>query len=147
MVITEGKLYTGSSDGTLRIWDAKDVSEELLVDDGPPPPAPIPVDEEVADPDAVVDGEELPDGESEPVEDGEGEGEVLIAEGDEVQDIEGGEDLPEEGAEEVPAEDTPAEDAPAEDEVAEDNPDAAPEENKDVDDEMEEMERELAAQG
>eukprot|EP00090_Calanus_glacialis_P013359 TRINITY_DN219_c0_g1_i1.p1 TRINITY_DN219_c0_g1~~TRINITY_DN219_c0_g1_i1.p1 ORF type:complete len:490 (-),score=146.83 TRINITY_DN219_c0_g1_i1:545-2014(-) len=147
MVITEGKLYTGSSDGTLRIWDAKDVSEELLVDDGPPPPAPIPVDEEVADPDAVVDGEELPDGESEPVEDGDGEGEVLIAEGDEVQDIEGGEDLPEEGAEEVPAEDTPAEDAPAEDEVAEDNPDAAPEENKDVDDEMEEMERELAAQG
>ena len=147
MVITEGKLYTGSSDGTLRIWDAKDVSEELLVDDGPPPPAPIPVDEEVVDPDAVVDGEELPDGESEPVEDGEGEGEVPITEGDEVQDIEGGEDQPEEGAEEVPAEDTPAEDAPAEDEVAEDNPDAAPEENKDVDDEMEEMERELAAQG
>jgi hypothetical protein len=145
MVITEGKLYTGSSDGTLRIWDAKDVSEELLVDDGPPPPAPIPVDEEVVDADAVVDGEDQPDGESEPVE--EGEGEVPIAEGDEVQDIEGGEDQPEEGAEEAPAEDTPAEDTPAEDEVAEDNPGEAPEENKEVDDEIEEMERELAAQG
>ena len=29
-MITEGKLYTGSSDGTLRVWNAKDVSEELL---------------------------------------------------------------------------------------------------------------------
>ena len=39
MTLTNGKLYTGSSDGTLRIWDAKDVSDEM-VDDGPPPPVP-----------------------------------------------------------------------------------------------------------
>merc|ERR1711990_1357863 len=39
MTLTSGKLYTGSSDGTLRIWDAKDVSDEM-VDDGPPPPVP-----------------------------------------------------------------------------------------------------------
>ena len=42
MTIAGGKLYTGSSDGTLRIWDAKDVSEDLMVDDGPPPPIPTP---------------------------------------------------------------------------------------------------------
>ena len=137
MVITEGKLYTGSSDGTLRIWDAKDVSEELLVDDGPPPPAPIPVDEE--EDGAAVDGEEQPDGESEPVEEGE-----VPEEGGEVQDIEGGEDEPGEGKDETPADDTPAEDPPADDNVAEE---AAPDENKEIDDEMEEMERELAAQG
>merc|ERR1719510_2378278 len=39
MTLTSGKLYTGSSDGTLRVWDAKDVSDEM-VDDGPPPPVP-----------------------------------------------------------------------------------------------------------
>ena len=143
MVINEGKLYTGSSDGTLRIWDAKDVSEELLVDDGPPPPAPIPVDEEGVDPDAVpADGEEQPDGESEPVADGEGEEPVV--DGGEVQDIEEGEDQPEEGegTDDAPAEDTPAEDAPAEDDLED-----PPAEDKEVDDEMDEMERELAAQG
>ena len=33
MVITEGKLYTGSSDGTLRIWDAKEKHKDI---DGQP---------------------------------------------------------------------------------------------------------------
>ena len=33
MVITEGKLYTGSSDGTLRIWDAKETHIDI---DGQP---------------------------------------------------------------------------------------------------------------
>ena len=54
------------------------------------------------------------------------------------------EDPSEEGTDEAFAEDTPADDAPPEDDMAEE---AAHEENKDVDDEMEEMERELAAQG
>ena len=48
-MICDGKLFTGSSDGTLRVWNAKDVSEELLVDDGPPPPAPVVVDEDIAE--------------------------------------------------------------------------------------------------
>merc|ERR1712106_1242973 len=40
ILVVNRLMYSGSADGTLRIWDAKDVSEELLVDDGPPPPAP-----------------------------------------------------------------------------------------------------------
>ena len=73
----------------LRVWDAKDVSEDLMVDDGPPPP--IPAEVEAAEPEpaeAVVDPvpEEVeePSAESEPVleevQDIEGEGEG----GDEV---------------------------------------------------------------
>ena len=131
MVITEGKLYTGSSDGTLRIWDAKDVSEELLVDDGPPPPAPIPVDEEAVDGDAaVVDADDQPDGESEPVAEGEEPAEDL----GEVQDIENGEEQTQEATDEPPADDAPKEEA------------EEPPADKDIEDEMEAMERELATQ-
>merc|ERR1719151_159754 len=85
MMITEGKLYTGSSDGTLRVWNAKDVSEELLVDDGPPPPAPVVVDADVEETPADAE-EESPadDAEAEPTEPTEEE----AAAADEVQDIE-----------------------------------------------------------
>merc|ERR1719151_587880 len=86
MMITEGKLYTGSSDGTLRVWNAKDVSEELLVDDGPPPPAPVVVDADIEE-----TTEETP-ADAEPTEE-------EAAAADEVQDIE---------EEEAPAEEEPA---------------------------------------
>merc|ERR1712127_927605 len=111
LVVTEGKLYTGSSDGTLRIWDAKDVSEDLIVDDGPPPPIPTetPEGEEETAEEAVVEetaeeleGEEEPADESEPVE----EADVQDIEGEEAGG-EGGEEeaaQPEEGAEDGEAE-------------------------------------------
>merc|ERR1711923_146141 len=54
MTIAGGKLYTGSSDGTLRIWDAKDVADDGLGDDGPPPPIPTEAEDTEA---AAVDGE------------------------------------------------------------------------------------------
>merc|ERR1719223_2512306 len=63
MTITGGKLYTGSSDGTLRIWDAKDVSDEMMQDDGPPPAAAVedtPAEESEAvpeDEDEAAEGE------------------------------------------------------------------------------------------
>merc|ERR1719151_3644 len=119
MMITEGKLFTGSSDGTLRVWNAKDVSEELLVDDGPPPPAPVVVDADIEETteDTPADAEDpAPAEEESPADDAEPTEEEAAA-ADEVQDIE---------EEEAPAEEEPA---------------------KEVEDEMDEMEQELAAQG
>ena len=37
IVIVGEKVYSGASDATLRVWDAKDISEDLLVDEEPPP--------------------------------------------------------------------------------------------------------------
>ena len=126
MTLTSGKLYTGSSDGTLRIWDAKDVSDEM-VDDGPPPPVPEGLGGEEAE--VVETGQaEVPAEEPQPPPE---------AEAEVVEDIEAG-DAGEEAAEdEAPADDAGEgeEEAPADDEPA-----------KDVDD-LDEMERELAAQG
>merc|ERR1719500_1096324 len=106
-MITEGKLYTGSSDGTLRVGNAKDVSEELLVDDA---------DIEETTEETPADAEDpAPAEEESPADDAEPTEEEAAA--DEVQDIE---------EEEAPAEEEPA---------------------KEVEDEMDEMEQELAAQG
>ena len=104
MMITGGKLYTGSSDGTLRIWDAKEISDEMMQDDGAPPPAPEAA-EDSAEVDAVV-AEDTPAEESEEVAEGE------APEGEAVEDIEGGEgeEAGEEG--EPPAEGDEAEPAP-----------------------------------
>ena len=126
MTLTGGKLYTGSSDGTLRIWDAKDVSDEM-VDDGPPPPVPEGHqgdDEEIIETGAAEVPEQV---EPEPEE---VEGEAV------VEDIETG-NGDDETPEENPAEDGDAdaveedmdagngdEDEPKEDDVAE-NPDEA----------------------
>jgi len=125
MTITGGKLYTGSSDGTLRIWDAKDVADDGLGDDGPPPP--VPTEAEGEDVAAVVDGdaatddtpaeesEAVPEEENseetvEDIENGEGE---TPAEGEEPAGEEGeeGETPPAEDGEEAPAEEEPAKDA------------------------------------
>ena len=94
MMLTGGKLYSGSSDGTLRVWDAKDVSDEMMQDDGPPPPNPA----EVADADAaiVADTEDAPAEESEAVPEEAPEGEV-------VEDLENPEEA-QEGDAEAPAE-------------------------------------------
>jgi len=131
MMLTGGKLYSGSSDGTLRVWDAKDVSDEMMQDDGPPPPNPA----EVADADAaiVADTDDAPAEESEAIPEEAPEGEV-------VEDLENPEQP--EGEEETPAE--------GEGE-AEEPPEETPEEGGDEPakeiDEIDEMERELAAQG
>ena len=37
LTIVGDKLYSGASDATMRVWDCKDISEDLLVDDEPPP--------------------------------------------------------------------------------------------------------------
>ena len=50
----------------VRVWDAKDVSEDLMVDDGPPPPLP---DEDAASELEEPTPEELPADESVPVDD------------------------------------------------------------------------------
>ena len=56
-----------------RIWDAKDVSEDLMVDDGPPPP--IPTEEEAMvgaeaelEPEVGVDPDPVPGEDEEPAE-------------------------------------------------------------------------------
>ena len=95
----------------------------IRVDDGPPPPAPVVVDADIEETteETPADAEEAAPAEGEeepPAEDAEAEPtEEEAPAEDEVQDIEG---------EEAPAEDEPA---------------------KEVDDEMAEMEQELAAQG
>lgn len=124
MMITGGKLYTGSSDGTLRIWDAKDVSDEMMQDDGPPPPAPV-------EDETLVKTEDTPAEESEAVSE-EVEGETA------VEDVEEAPAEAEDEAEEAPAD---GDEAP-EEETAEDEPSEA----KEVDD-IAEMEQELAATG
>ena len=124
MMITGGKLYTGSSDGTLRIWDAKDVSDEMMQDDGPPPPAPV-------EDETLVKTEDTPAEESEAVSE-EVEGETA------VEDVEEAPAEAEDEAEEAPAD---GDEAP-EEETAEDEPNEA----KEVDD-IAEMEQELAATG
>lgn len=118
MMITEGKLFTGSSDGTLRVWNAKDVSEELLVDDGPPPPAPVVVDADIEENAGETPAEEVTPEEETPADVEASPEEDAAPPEDEVQDIEGDGDEP-------PAEETP----------------------KEVEDEMADMEQELAAQG
>ena len=133
MTITGGKLYTGSSDGTLRIWDAKDVSDEMMQDDGPPPPAPV--EDGTA---ATEDVEDTPAEESEAVpEAGEEAAEGETA----VEDLE---EAPAEGEEEAGE----GEEAPAEGEEAPEEGEPAEEEEtaKEVDD-IAEMEQELAATG
>ena len=117
-MITEGKLFTGSSDGTLRVWNAKDVSEELLVDDGPPPPAPVVVDADIEENTGETPAEEVTPEEETPADAEASPDEDIAPPEDEVQDIEGDGDEP-------PAEETP----------------------KEVEDEMADMEQELAAQG
>ena len=127
MTLTSGKLYTGSSDGTLRIWDAKDVSDEM-VDDGPPPPIP-----------EGHGGEEVEVVETGPVdvpaEEPQPPADDVDAEAEVVEDIETGETEADEAAENPDDAGEGEEEAPADDEAA-----------KDVDD-LDEMERELAAQG
>ena len=124
MTLTSGKLYTGSSDGTLRVWDAKDVSDEM-VDDGPPPPVPEGHGEEA---EVVETGPvDVPAEEPQPPPDD------VDAEAEVVEDIEAAE-AGEEAAEAEEAGEGEME-APADEEAA-----------KDVDD-LDEMERELAAQG
>ena len=125
MMITGGKLYTGSSDGTLRIWDAKDVSDEMMQDDGPPPPAPV-------EDETLVATEDTPAEESEAVPE-EADGETT------VEDVEEAPPEDEDEAEE-------AEEAPADvEEVPEEEP-AEDEPAKEMDD-IAEMEQELAATG
>merc|ERR1712226_558562 len=102
MMITEGKLYTGSSDGTLRVWNAKDVSEELLVDDGPPPPAPVVVDADIEENAGETPAEEVTPEEETPADAEASPEEDAAPPEDEVQDIEGDGDEP-------PAEETPKE--------------------------------------
>ena len=131
MTLTSGKLYTGSSDGTLRIWDAKDVSDEM-VDDGPPPPLPEGHAGEEAE--VVETGPvDVPAEEPQPPADD------VDAEAEVVEDLEAGEPG-EEAAEADEAAENP-EEAEGEGEAPADE-----EEAKDVDD-LDEMERELAAQG
>ena len=125
MTLTSGKLYTGSSDGTLRIWDAKDVSDEM-VDDGPPPPLPEGHGGEEAE--VVETGPvDVPAEEPEPPADD------VDAEAEVVEDIEAEADEAAENPDDDAGEGE--EEAPADEEAA-----------KDVDD-LDEMERELAAQG
>ena len=120
MTITGGKLYTGSSDGTLRIWDAKDVADDGLGDDGPPPPVPTEAEGEdvaeavdataedtPAEESEAVPEEENPEETVEDIENGEGE---TPAEGEEPAGEEG-ETPPAEDGEEAPAEEEPAKDA------------------------------------
>ena len=45
LTMVDDKLYTGSSDGTMRVWDAKDISDDLNVDEEPPPAPAAIVDE------------------------------------------------------------------------------------------------------
>ena len=125
MVIVAGKLYTGSSDGTLRVWDAKEITEEMMDDSGAPPPAPVEEGSEAA---AAGDTtEDAPAEESEAVPEGEentGEGEAAV---EDIENAEEGDAAPTEG-EEAPAEDegdeAPAEEggdeAPAEDDAPKD---------------------------
>ena len=130
MTLASGKLYTGSSDGTLRIWDAKDVSDEM-VDDGPPPPVP-----------EGHGGDDV-----EVVETGvEGVSTEEIEPPNEDVDAEAVEDIETTKDDEETPEDTEAAENP--DEVGEDEGEAMEDEDppKDVDD-LDEMERELAAQG
>ena len=128
MVIVGGKLYTGSSDGTLRVWDAKEISDEMMDDTGAPPPAPV---EEGGEAAADTTGD-APAEESEAVPDADqpaGAGEETV---EDIENAEGGEEAPAEG-EEAPAE---GEDAPAAEEGAEDAPaedDAPKDDTGDVD--------------
>ena len=129
MTLTGGKLYTGSSDGTLRIWDAKDVSDEM-VDDGPPPP--VPEGQGGEETEVVETGPVDAPAEEPPADDVDAEAEV-------VEDIEAGEEAAEGDEAPEDPEDAAGEgegEAPADEEEA----------AKDVDD-LDEMERELAAQG
>ena len=88
-----GSICVNDSILLCRVWDAKDVGEDLLVDDGPPPPIPIDVGAKggaVGGVEAEIALEEEPAEESEPVEE------------DMVEDIEneGGAGEGEEGEEE-----------------------------------------------
>ncbi len=38
MMVVRDKVFTGSTDTTMRVWDASDISEELEIDEEPPPP-------------------------------------------------------------------------------------------------------------
>lgn len=46
LACVDDKLYTGSSDSTMRVWDAKDISEDLNVNEEPPPAPPVAVVED-----------------------------------------------------------------------------------------------------
>ena len=122
MTIAGGKLYTGSSDGTLRIWDAKDVSDEMMQDAGPPPPAPVEDGAKDVTEDAPAEESEVVPESEEAAEEETGVEDLEAAEGEEDAE---GEEAPAEEGEEAPAEDEPA---------------------KEVDD-IDEMEQELAATG
>ena len=37
LTCVDEKLFTGSSDGTMRVWSTKDIIEDLTADDEPPP--------------------------------------------------------------------------------------------------------------
>lgn len=43
LVCVDDKLYTGSSDGTMRVWDAKDIADDVNIDEEPPPAPPTAV--------------------------------------------------------------------------------------------------------
>ena len=46
LVCVDDKLFSGSSDGTMRVWDAKDISDDIHVDEEPPPAPPAAVVDE-----------------------------------------------------------------------------------------------------
>ena len=43
VVILVYKKFPGSSDGTMRVWDAKDIADDVNIDEEPPPAPPTAV--------------------------------------------------------------------------------------------------------